>query len=238
VLSLLFEDSMRPDAPAIYELAARSGDFSVSHDPREVRDGNWLELLFNGLTFDLRGLAPGNGEILALHSHQFDLPPRFNPFRHSILTLTPGPHLLGGAAMLPVVRSQAWLAAQLCELPGAEAVGWLPSRTLSGAGHFRRSVTAWLEGGAFPGFGLTALLTVPDGGMQSEGLAFFIGQELRIEPDLAADAPAAARIALRLIHELIERGPVEERERATGPAGESLRLDPSPNKRFVRVSGV
>jgi hypothetical protein len=238
VLSLLFEDAQRPDAPAIYELAARSGEFTVSHDPREARDGNWLELLVNGLTFDLEGLAPGNGVIHELHPHVFDLPEKFNPFRCSTLTLVPGPHLSGGAAMMPVVRSQMWLAAQLCGLPGIAAVGWLPARTLSGPGHFRRSVTSWLEGGVFPGFGLTALLTVPDGGMQSEGLAFFTGQELRIEPELAADGAAAARIALRLIHELIERGPVARRERATGPAGESLRLDPSPNKRFVRVSEV
>ena len=234
-MSLLFDDQARVDAPAIYKLAARSGAFSISYDPRENRDGNWLELLADGLTFDLKGLAPGNGEIHELHPHQFDLPEQFNPFRYSALTMAPGPHLLSGAAMMPVVRSQMWLGALLCQLPGVAAVGWLPARTLSGPGHFRRSVTSWLEGGAFPGFGLTALLPSPDGGMQSEGLAFFTGQELRLEPELAADGAEGTRVALRLIHELIERGPIEKRERASGPAGEALRLDPSPNKRFVRV---
>lgn len=235
VLSLLFDDAIRPDAPAISELAARSSAFSISYAPRDARDGNWLELLADGLTYDLKGLAPGNGQIHELHPHQFDLPERFNPFRYSSLTLSPGPHLQTGAATTPVLRGQMWLGTLLCELPGVAAVGWLPARTLSGPDHFRRSVTNWLEGGAFPGSGLTALLPSPDGGMQSEGLAFFTGQELRIEPELAADWDEGRRVALGLIQELIERGPIEKRERAGGPAGEALWLDPSSNKRFVRV---
>ncbi|WEK47145.1 MAG: hypothetical protein P0Y56_02330 [Candidatus Andeanibacterium colombiense] len=247
VVSLLFEEAVRPDALAIHELAVRSSEFTVSHDPLEDdggkgggkdggnAGGNWLELLANGLTFDLKGLAPGSAGPPERHSNLFDLPARFNPFRFSAVTLTPGPHLLDGAAMMPVVRSQMWLTAQLARLPGLRAIGWLPARALSGPGHFRRSIGRWLEGGAFPGIGLTALLTVPDGGMQSEGLAFFTGQELRIEPELTADGPRAARIALRLIHELVERGPVEAPESIIGPAGEALRLDPSPNGRFVRV---
>ncbi len=128
------------------------------------------------------------------------------------------------------------LAAQLCTLPGVAAVGWRPGRTLSEPGHFRRGVTRWIEGGAFPDASLAALLAAPDGGMQSEGLAFFTGQELRIEPELAADGAAAARIALRLIDELAARGPLAASRQVTGPAGEALRLDLSPNRRFVRVT--
>jgi hypothetical protein len=237
VISLLFDEALRPDAPAIYELAADSKEFMVSHDPRQVSDGNWLELLANGLTFDLRGLAPGNSEIFELHPHVFDLPARFNPFRYSPLTLLPGPHLAAGLSMKPVVQGQLRLAAQLCELPGLTAVGWLPARMLSGPGQFRRGISRWLESDVFPGFGLVALLPTPDHGMQSEGLAFFTGQELRVEPELAADGRAAARIALGLIHQLVERGAIEVPERAIGPAGEFLRLEPSPNGRFVRISG-
>jgi hypothetical protein len=74
--------------------------------------------------------------------------------------------------------------------------------------------------------------------MQSEGLAFFTGQELRIEPELAAAGPRAAQIALRLIHALVERGPVEGPENVLGPSGEPLRLQPSPNRRFVRVTAA
>ncbi|MBO9498509.1 MAG: hypothetical protein J7496_10795 [Novosphingobium sp.] len=237
MLSLLFDGAAQPDASSIHRLAA-SGEFAVSHDPPPDSDGNWLELLVNGLTFDLKGLAPGNAEIHELHANLFDLPPGFNAFQYAALTLTPGPHLAAGAAMMPVVRSQMWLAMQLCELPGIVAVGWLPARTLSGPGHFRRSVTRWLEGGAFPALGLTALLKAPDGGMQSEGLAFFTGQELRLEPEIAGRGAGSAQLALRLIHELVERGPIERPEGATGPDGAALRLDPSPNRRFVRVSAA
>ncbi len=237
MLSLLFDAAARPDALAIQALAANAREFSISHDPNPAASlDHWMELLVNGLTFDLKGLAPGAGRAVDVHPHHFDLPHDFIQSAYRAVTLEPGPHLAGGEAMLPVVRSQLLLALQLSELPGLAAIGWRPARCLSSPGHFRHSITSWLEGGPFPGFGLTALLPVPDGGIQSEGLAFFTGQELLIEPDLALDGTGAARIALRLIHELVERGGLDGRERAIGPAGESLRLTPSPNGRYVRVS--
>jgi hypothetical protein len=87
----------------------------------------------------------------------------------------------------------------------------------------------------FPALGLTALAEVGDGGLHSEGLAFFTGQELRIEPELAGDKAAAARLAVRLINELVERGRIDQPERIAGPQGEPLKLAPSENGRFVRV---
>jgi hypothetical protein len=137
--------------------------------------------------------------------------------------------------MLPVVRGQAWLATRLCALPGVMAVGWAPARSLSSVSHFTVSVSRWLEGGVFPGLGLTALAEDRGGGMQSEGLAFFTGQELRIDPQLAGDKAVAARLALRLINELVGRGRLERVEQLKGPAGEALRIVPSEDGRLLHV---
>lgn len=195
----------------------------------------WLELLASGLTFDLYGLAPGAGEPVPEREHLYGLAPSMAEGPLESITLSPGPHLLGGGAMLPVVRCLAWLGACLAVLPGTRAVAWHSARCWSSPQHFRDVVSRWMEGGAFPGFGLAALMPIADGGLQSEGLNLFIGQELRIEPELAADRAAGAKIALRLMHLLVENGPLHQVERISMPGNGKLRLEPSANGRFVRV---
>ncbi len=120
-------------------------------------------------------------------------------------------------------------------MPGAQAVAWHPARCWSAPQPFRAGVQRWIEGGAFPGLSLAPLMEGPDGALQSEGLALFVGQELRIEPELAEDPAEGAKLALRLLHWLVESGPLRAMERLVGPNGEPLKLQPSANGRFVRV---
>lgn len=242
-VSLLFSPGDRPGATAIRMLArGANADFSVSLDPQGADSGSadganvrWLELLVSGLTFDLTGLAGGDPAEMPARAHLYGIAPSALEGPLEAITLMPGPHLAGGGSMLPVVRMLAWLAANLAKLPGTRAVVWHSARCWSGPQHFRDVVLRWIEGGVFPGFGLAAITPMTDGGLQTEGLALFTGQELRIEPDTAMDRAAAAKIALRLLHLLVESGRVNGMERVTGPAGEKLRLEPSANGRFVRV---
>ena len=243
--SLLFAPGDRPDKRAIAAFAGANPSFAVSLDPTAGSaaggggtgdgQGNWLELLANGLTFDLVGLAPGAASDVPPRGHMFGLPEEFETARMEAVRLQPGPHLAEGRAMLPVVRSLAWLAAQLAGLPGTRAVAWHAARSWCATGQYRDSVLRWIEGGVFPGLGLAALVPTPDGGMHSQGLALFTGQELRLEPDLASDRATGAKIGLRLMHWLVEHGRLEAPERIPGPDGEPLRMEPSSNGRFVRV---
>jgi len=126
--------------------------------------------------------------------------------------------------MFPVVRAQAELAARLCELPGIVAVNWHPARSLSDPRYFREAVLRWIGGGAFPGLGLAALAPTEDGGLKSEGLAHFIGQELYLDPTMCEPRSDAAKVALRLMHWLVEHGHLDEPVDLTGPSGEPLKL--------------
>ncbi len=131
--------------------------------------------------------------------------------------------------MAPVLRSMAWLAAACTDLAGVEAVVWQAARRWSNPRDFRKGIESWIANGDFPGLLLTSLAPAPDGGLHSEGLALFVGQDLRIEPDLAKDLDAATRLALRLFDYLGERGKIVKTERVAGPAGERLELSPSAN---------
>jgi len=203
--------------------------------PSVEDEAHWLELLTNGLTYDLVGLAPGAPADAPPRAHAYSLPPDLEPAVMEALTIRPGPHLAGGHTLAPVVRSMAALGAALAAMEGVEAIAWHPARCWTGPAYFREAVLRWIEGGVFPSLGLTALALNPDGGMHSEGLAVFTGQELRIEPELTKDRAEGAKIGVRLIDYLVETGPVELAQRIAGPDGRPLRLEPSANGRFVRV---
>lgn len=234
-ISLLFARGARPDADSVAALAAGAGEtvsFAISHRPTD--HPYWLELLALGLTFDLQGLAPGVPAQTCSPAHAFALPMP-HPDQVEAVTIRPGPHLAAGGNLLPVVRALAGLGCELSRLPGVVAVGWEPAGTAMAPDYFRRVVGAWLKGGAFPALGLAALDRGADGTIRSDGMAFFTGFELLLEP-VAGEAPAdAAKLAVRLIHDLVENGryspgPID------GPGGERLDCEYVANRTVLRIS--
>ena len=208
---------------------------SELEEPARDGSGRWLELLSSGLTFDLVGLAPLAPAPDPPRGYSFGLPEWLESTRLEAITLKPGPHLAGGATMQPVVRALAGLTARLTGLSKTAAVVWHPARCWSLPHQFRDSVDRWLSGGVFPAFSLAALGPMPDGGMQSEGLSLFTGQELRLEPELLQDRAAGGRIGLRLLHWLAERGAIDGPEDFEIPDIAALRIEPSANGSFVRA---
>ena len=240
---LLFAPGTRPDAEALVHLAATSGEagessggdivpFSISHRPAE--HPYWLELLALGLTFDLQGLAPGIPADAPQAAHAFSLPLSETRGLEG-LTLRPGPHLAAGGNLLPVVRAMAALGCELARLPGLVAIGWEPARTAMAPDYFRRVVGAWLKGGAFPGLGLTALDRARDGSVRSDGLAFFLGHEIVVDP-VAGESPAdCAKFTLRVIHDLVENGPYPTGS-TDGPGGVAVHCAWLANGALLRIS--
>jgi len=241
--SLLFAPGDRSGADQVRALAAAEPSFFVSFDPdasaparASTAAERWLEVLANGLPFDLRGLAPGASQPVPPSTYRYGLPAQLGGRALEAISLRPGPRFAAGRAPLSVMRRMAWLTAVLAGLPGVLAVGWHSARSLSAPEYFRGSVLRWIKGGAFPGLGLTSLAPTPGGGLQSEGLTLFTGQELRLAPELARDRPSGARLALRLLHWLVEHGRIDKPVCLSGPSGEPLLLEPSANRRFVGVS--
>lgn len=234
VLSLVFAKGHRPDVTDISALASAADPvlpFSISHEP-PVRQG-WLELLALGLTFDCAGLAPAAaakapppGPLLGL-----DIRPQ-----GEAISLRPGPHFAEGRALLPVVRTVAGLGARLSTLPGLLAVCWRPARSWMAPGYYQKIVGNWLAGGPFPALGLTTLHRQADDVMVTHGLDYFIGQELRFEPGHGREPAAIARIAVRLMNELIQSGPLRQAEQLVGPGGEAVRIEPRSDGAMVNVT--
>ena len=234
----MFAAGQRPDAAALDALAAASVDddarFPVAFHitAHGAEEEGWVELLAMGLAFDCLELAPrrairhaGPGQLLGLDS----VP------EGEVIVLQPGPHLMDGAGLLPVVRMLAGLGVALSTLPGALAVCWGPAGTCMAPDYYQRVVGNWLAGGAFPALGLTMLHRMADGAMESRGLAFMTGQELRFEPAAGISPQQAGQIALRLVHLLVEHGPVTTPLDLSGPAGETLLAQPDGPVLRVRM---
>lgn len=193
-----------------------------------------MELLAFGLAFDLSGLEPGAAGIFPDIRHRFGLPDAMDGALEAI-TLLPGAHLGEGANLLPVVRAMAGIASALLALPGARVVVWHPAGVAMGPAYFATAIETWLAGGAFPALGLSALRREADGALLSEGLGFFTGQELRLEPSCGETPGETGKIAIRLIHRLVESEPVLSRQEFVGPQGERLVAEPREGGRVVRV---
>lgn len=218
----MFAPGRRPRADDVAELARQDRSFGISHRPREGE--GWLELLINGLTYDLTGLAPAAPAAAPPVGHRFGVA-RTGELAGEAVALAPGPHLGAGRAMPPVIRGAVALGVSLAKLEGVEFVCWHPARSAVAREVFARSSADWLAGGAFPALGLTSLYAAPDGSMCSEGLALFTGQELALERGSAV-AAEDAKLAMRLIDRLVVHGPLSGPQ--TWPLGPSARVRLEP----------
>lgn len=227
-LCLLFARGARPSAAAIRSTLSNSGLGHISHDPSSALDPehqiDWLEILIDGLTFDLVGLEPGPGVSLAAPRHHLgpvDLDSA------EAIGIAPGPHLQAAANALPVVRTMLRLGALLlAQSEGGAGAFWLPSATLSHDKIFADVVASWMTGGPFPAPALTGIVTRANGGMASDGLDFFIGKELHLHPALCADPVAARRLMVRLIDRVVEGRPDGPPQTLDRDDGSMVQIDP------------
>jgi hypothetical protein len=245
-LHLLFALGKRPDRHAIRACAEWLPSLSVSHDPvpgdsphpEALWPGqlHWIELLRDGLTFDLSGLVPGEAAHFPDLAHRFDLPAMPVSEACEAVVLRPGPHLEAGGNSQPVMRGLLAVACDLVrQFEDCIAIVWGPAGTAIGPRFFESVVSAWLDGGPFPALGLTAFVEAPDGALESIGLGFWIGQELRIEPPLSADRIAATRLGIRLVNHLVITGAPAEDDRIIAPDGTRLVLRPSRSRGVISV---
>lgn len=259
-LYLLFAEGTRPDSAAVRDFADGQRLLSVEHDlcgkpPLHLAaaDGHsvggdmrskqskvqldWIELLFNGLSFDLCGLSTCDAAETPTVEHKFGLEHLPQEGQFEALLLKPGPHLIGGMRTTPVMKAMIAVARDLVQhFESIGAVVWPHSKSAIGRAFFDSISTAWVEGGPFPALGLTAFEKTSDGAIQSVGLEFWLDQELRIEPPLSSDDVACTRLGVRLINHLIILGGIDATERIVSPDGSRLLLTLSRNRKFIRVT--
>lgn len=235
-LALLFPAGVRATAAELESLLARPSLAAVALVSNQRGQGQGcLELLANGLTFNITSLAPEASAPVAAPRHIYGLPRDVTGQDWEVCLLAPGPHLADAGAMEPVVRTMAMLASALAQGLGAQAICWQPAASWMDVTYFARIVEAWCSGGAFPALGFSGMDRLEDGSVTSEGLAFFTGQELRVEARPGEPPADTVKLAVRLADRLVRGGPIAVAGRLTGPDAEALYAEPSPDGRQVRL---
>lgn len=236
-LLLLFPPGQRPTTDVLRQVASETERLAVTAtlgESAHAHGAMGIEVLRDGMTYDLIGAAPGPAVALPPLRHRLGVARDLQ--LGSALALQPGPHLAAGSRTLPVVRTMIRVAVMtVSHFPGLRALAWAPARTLIGLDFFISTMTAWLAGGAFPALGLTAFDRDPGGGVRSEGLAFFTGQEIHILPEVASDPMVATRLGVRLMNQLVGQTRIAGDEAILGPDGDRLVLEPASNGTLVRV---
>jgi hypothetical protein len=235
-VSLLFAVGARPaagDIEHLLSLAAQPGA-SVSHRPPD--EEGWIELLASGLTFDLHGLAPSASAPVPAIGHLYGLPADIAKFEFEAIALEPGAHIAAAGAMIPVVRVLVGLAAQLALRLPLTGVCWQPAQSWMEPKYFCRIVANWLSGGAFPALGLTGVVWRREGLLETAGLAFFVGQEVRLRQRPGETGSETIKLAGRIIDHLVRHGPVAGAQELVGLGPERLLAKPAPDGKVIEVS--
>jgi hypothetical protein len=238
-LSLLFQAGHRPTAREVWRHALAITEkpgiaFANEPDP----ETEWLELIYMGLSFDCNGLAPGSAYKIDPPLQALGVDQELAGQGVEAIWLTMGPHLSESGHLLPVIRALAALGSLLATLDDVQAVVWNPAGSWMEPGYFRKVVSDWIAGGAFPSLGFASLLRQTDGTILSHGLTTFVGQELLLEPKAGVSAGDAARLAMRLIDELVYSGPLAEAAVYSGPSDEELHAQPDSANGLIRVKWV
>lgn len=235
-MSLLFAPG---DRPSIYEIEgflssmAMAGSMAqITHRPGEGR--GWIELLVNGLAFDLTGLVPAPSTSYPEPRRTFGLPEDVGVFEFEGISLLPGAHIAAGGAMLPIVRVMVGLVANLALNLPVKTVCWHPTASWMDVRYFARLVLGWLAGGAFPALGLCGVERRSDGSFESVGLGFFIGKEILMEAAFGEVQADTIKVAVRVIDHLVTCGHLDQVQALQGPTGQSLLIEPTERQLIVR----
>lgn len=195
-----------------------------------------FELLRGGLTFDLLGMRPAQAIPIPDIRSWLAMPSADRASLMGCLGMALGPHIRAGQADVTILRGLLELAnGMLAGLPQCRGICWSASGTIVAPDAFAELVQGWNSGGTMPAQMIVSVKQALGGGIETSGLAYFTGQELRLEPPIATDEGHASLLALRLSAQLIHRGRMDAAEDFAGPDGRLLRLEPSPNGRFIRV---
>lgn len=237
---LAFSEGWRPCRETVRALMTGHPRFMIGHHPSRSPNGRpaspvqaegllpceWLELLSDGLSFDLIGLVPGPSAILpqVSRSHGFDGDLQSGGVE--AVGLFPGPHIAESGASLPIFRAMMGLAAEIIHaLEGVQAVCWAPARSAIHPSVFGPSVDAWMKGGRFPAQGLVEF-DFDRGSLRSEGLSYFAAREVVFDEELAREREEAMDLASWLVHEMVAIGPLEQAVELQAWDGRKVILDP------------
>lgn len=244
VLHFLFSAGQRPSRDALMRIITPSPRFRIGDSQKSTSGGgndeSRLEVVVDGLSFDILGLEPGGTAVRPDIRHYADGAIELTDGEVEVVALIPGPHIASGPAELPIIRAMMELAVGLTTAwTRSIAVVWGPGRIAATPGFFSRAVARWIGDGPFPASTLVGFARHGEETLRSEGAAFFVGQEIEVTGEVARATDMARGIGSRVMNHLMTNGRIEEVSHIQGRDGTVLRLAPAgTDGQWLRVSNA
>ena len=232
-------------------IIAPSPRFSIGDTPQLIRsgqnsdgagdpthgDGTGLEVIVDGLSFDIQGLGPGVPTAHPEIGHYADGAIDLATSEVEVVALTPAPNISLASGELPIVQAMMELAVGLTTAwTRSIAVVWGPGRVAATPGFFSSAVARWVRGGPFPTQALVGFAENGEETLRSEGAAFFVGQEIEVTGSIARATDMARGIGARVFNHLLLNGRLNDVAHIQGRDGTVLRLAPTGDGAWLRVS--
>jgi hypothetical protein len=150
----------------------------------------------------------------------------------SVVAVSFGENVAGGQRVAPIAQGLMRLAGRLAMALDALAIGWVPSKLMSGKEYFGDAVDTYEKGGAFPVLP-TIDLGFAEGVVETSGLEWFSGQELCLTGSGLTQSDLVRR-AVRIVHDIATNGAVfSSQQVADIDADKHISLDLSPGGQRV-----
>ncbi len=205
-LQLLFDQPMAVVKANMQLLVA--ADYGLAMDFNRDPSGDRKTLQHGSLGYEI-GWSEILPDFCGYRTVFFE--PQFTNMQ-TILSLSLGPHLEGGARVAPIAKALLALGAELAITLNADAVVWNPGKLVSEPAFFVESVQSYANGGAFP-----VLVAVDfeysndEHCLHTTGLSWFSGQEITVSGG-GLRGQDLTRRGVRLIHDIALNGPIVVRQ--------------------------
>lgn len=151
------------------------------------------------------------------------------------VSISLGTHVAGGERVPAIIQALLEVARRLGSSLGAQAVIWHPAGVVSGFAYFSEAVGDYSAGGAIPVLALVNFKAGSDEVINSTGLSYLSGQELRVARSTMDNSDMMRRV-VRVVHDVAVNGQISETVKLDGIEPEEIvELQPLPEYGLLQM---
>lgn len=229
------------DIPPTFSLTdlalTQQASTAIKLAPSQYQNLDRLRAVISGMTFELvHQNAEEIEQSLAAKDldHIFCEPPE-KPLSGIGITLTE--HITSGMGNGTINRALLQLARHVGQSIKANSIIWRPAQLHIGFDYFAGAIEHYIAGGPFPVLVQIAISETPDGDLQTSGLSYFAGQEIRMTAPANYAPNEVVKRLVRIAHDIATNGKIDEETEVEGfIAGETLFITPRENGQTVDIA--
>jgi len=233
---LILADIPQPFSLTDLALSDLASDI-IDLTPSQYQNLDRLRAMIGGMTFDLvRHSVQETEQSLAANGLEHIFCER--PVKQlSGISIAISENIAVGKGNETINRTLLQLARHIGQSIKADSIIWQPAQLHIGFDYFVGAIEHYIAGGPFPVLVQIAISATPEGEMQTRGLSYFAGQEIRMSAPTNYAANEVVKRLVRIAHDIATNGRIEEESEQDGfIPGETLTIIPDEDGQSVEIA--